>query len=479
MARLEEAGLNARRMLPEAGPRKRVFSILAAAAVVVAAGAFLVIRSRSRTTAPPLPASSASATIPPSAGARLGPKGRVSVGVFDEGQPLPDRTVVFQDSEGNVVGVARSDRDGKAAGELGADGMVTVALGTSLQHMVTIAGVQPGDELVVGEPVDEESVASVAGSSKVRLPGPYPGAARYTVSLGVGATETIDPATPVPLPVFNRFLVGGKKFKALAEALDAESEPLAFAFTWGAWDDSKTKAHGEADVRLRPWSTQWRVFELALTNAPADITSVEAKLTIFSKDEDRFERKPRRTELHGAATLRFPVPPPLGTEARYTLDLAYGASTDKAALVVREEAMRTKSTVDLGARLLPRVSEARSESTDVRARPLVRWRVAGDASAADASIVRVAWPATREHVWTVVLPPTAPTRFRLPSLPSELDAWAPDLRPMTAAAALVEASFYADFAEVKRKGLQLLAEPPEDAEGGVKLRYSATGGLEP
>ena len=432
----------------------------------------IVVRSWQRSS--PLPPSRTSQTSPDPAGsAHFVPKGRATVSVYDEGAPLPDRWVVFHDASGSVIASAKSGADGKVSSDIPADAMITVAHGTSIRHLITVAGVQPGDDVVVGERDEDESVAKVAGTAHVKLPGKLPDAIRYTVSLGVGATEVPSADVAISMSVLERFLdkKNGKRFRILGEAFDASGEPLGFAFAWGALGKDAT------DVRLSPWSKDWRSTEIVLSNAPTELTSVEGKLGIISQDEDRFGRKPRRADLHdGKAALRFAVPPQIGNEAEYELDFAYGSSPDKAHLLRHEESMPPLVAVDVRAAVLPRVSAAAVEPSDVLARSFVRWTVSGDAARADASVVCVRWPDTREHVWTIVLSPKAPTRFRLPALPAALAGWAPDGRPTTAAVGLVDASFFDGFDDVRHKGIQMLKEPPEDDARMVST--STTGDVE-
>lgn len=450
--------------------RNSALLIITAAAALVAAG--LAIRARRPAELP------APAPPPGPAPASALALGRATVAVYEEGAPRADRWVVFHDHDGRVIARARSGRDGKASGEVPPGGMITVAQAESPRHLVTFVDVQPGDTIVIGEKDEEETVAKSVGAARVRLAAAHPGAARHVVDLGVGPTD-IAPGTPITLTLLDRFIHDGKRFAVLGEALDGAGEPLAYAFAWGAWDDAKTKARGTADVTLGAWSKDFRTFEVALTDPPEGATSARGTLSIHAKDEDRFDRHARQTALPG--TLSFPVPPPLGSEASIRLEIPYGDAPDRFMLLQREESLATKTAIDLRALLVPRISAAKAEPTDARARPRLSWTLHGDAARAremDALLVRASWPATRENVWTVVLPPATTAPIRLPELPGELASFAPDGSPIAVAAALVEASFYDGYADVRRKGIMLLHEPPEDEKGRTLLRWSATGDLE-
>jgi hypothetical protein len=409
----------------------------------------------------------------------------VTVVVYDEGAPVSERWVVFHDRDGNVVSRIESGPDGKASAPVPPGGMITVAHGESLQHLVSFLDVEPGDEIVVGDTGKSSPVPHQLGAARLLLPGPYAAAARYEVSLGVGQTD-VDPTTPTSLPVLERFLADDGNFKTVAEALADDGQPLAYAFAWGSWTAAgTTTADATTDVPLGPWKKDFRSFEIALGDPPEGASSVEGRLSIFSKDDDRFDRPLRRASLgearEEATALVFGVPPQLGSEALYRLDVTCADSPDKLVLVQRREQLEPRVAVDLGRALLPRVSDVVADVTSASARPTIRWSVAGDPKRrgeADAIIVRASWPETREHVWTLVMPPTTDPTIRLPALPPELSSWQPDGRPLTAAAALVEASFYDGYRSVRHKGIERLGKLPKRKDGETRIRYSVSGALD-
>jgi hypothetical protein len=401
-----------------------------------------------------------------------GPLGRAVVSVYDDGRPLADRWVVFQDSEGKVTSSTRSGADGKASGEVHAGSMVTVAFGTSVQHLVTILAVKPGDEIVIGEREDEGGSGNTVAPAKVLLPGPLASAARYAVSLGVGTTEVADVTRPLPMPILRRFLVDEGKFRVLGLALDASGEALAFAFDWGTLGATDG---GDAEVRLPAWSTDWREQRIILSNPPAGLTKAAAELAIVVGEHAQFERGRREATVQGETSLRFSVPRPLGTDTLYRLELTYGTSGDKALHSRRAKSLPDDVRLDLRVALLPRISAAVVETTRDRSRPVAHWTVAGDVGSADATIVQLAWPDTREHVWTIVGPATQRPDLEVPELPEALRAWRPDGRPIRGAVGLFDVSGYAGYDDVRQKGIQPFNEPPEDDE--TVLRTSTTGAL--
>jgi len=435
---------------------------------VVAAAAIVTLRARrsAEPTASSPSASSLSAAAPPPSSPS--PRGPVTVSLYDDGSPLADRWVVFHDATGAVLTEVKSNKEGKASADVPRDAMVTVAYGTSIYQLVTVTGVQIGDALVVGELEDEGEAARVVTTARVKLPGAYKNAARYTVSLGVGATEVPKLSEPLPVPVAKRFVVDGRKFRVLGEALDARGEPLAYSLDWGNLP--------KADVRLPAWSTAFRELTLVLSGLTDGMTAVDADLAIVANENDRFERQRRAIPLAEDTSLRFSVPRALPGNVTYRLEFSYGASPDKSVFSQNVASITDTTPIRLRESLLPRVSSATVEPTENAARPTIGYHVAGDASQADVAIVRFTWPETREHIWTILSAPSASPRVRLPELPAHLKDWQPARGAATAAAALVEASFYSGFDEVRHKGIGEISEDPKSDEPR-SFRYSATGDI--
>jgi hypothetical protein len=420
------------------------------------------------TTPSTAPASSSSSSPP------TGKLGRVTVGIYDDGAPMKDRWVVFHESDGRVVSSVKSGADGKASGEVHESGMVTVLYGTSVRHLMTITHVEPGDELVVGEKDNDEAEAGeTVANAKVTLPGPHPKAAKYAMTLGVGTTEVGDPKNAYAMPVLKRFLIEKKKFPVLGLAFDAQGEPAAYAFAWGALD-SEPKEGGappvDTNVRLPAWSTEWREHSFVVSNAPKNFTQGKATLAIVS-GEDRFDRGQREFPPAAGAKPKFLVPKPLGETAIYRVELQ-SESGDRAVVSKRVKTIPAETSLDLQKELLPSVTNVITHSPS-NGRPSLKWTVKGDAAVADATVLQVAWPETREHVWTIILPPKTKTTFELPTLPDALKEWRPDNRPVRGAVALIEASEFESYADVRKKGIHLMGEPPEDDDSLV--RFSSTG----
>lgn len=419
--------------------------------------------------------------------APIDPAKAATVIVYDDGTLLADRVVVFHDARGEVIAETKTDAEGKAIAEVPANAMVTVAYGNSVHHLMTVTGVMPGDKLVIGEDEDEGGPGKMVATARVRMPAALAGARRYSATLGVGATDTTAGAI-VPMPVLTRFVDGERKLAVLAEAFDEAGEPMAFSFRRASMSGAASVERPTTeDVTLGAWSREYRSVALAFDHAPAGVEEVGAELAVVAREMDRFDRGHQTTKLddRGAASLKFALPRPLGSDVLFKAAIAFAGSTDEAQLVQRTKKLAGDVKIDIREAMLPRVSGASVDRGAEVARPTVRWTVSEPSTektrAADATVLRVSWPETREHVWTVVASPTAPREIRLPSLPESLRAWRPDARPQRVGVASVSASFFGSYETVKKKGIDVLSEPLEveedDNDGAASVAYAVTGDI--
>lgn len=382
----------------------------------------------------------------------------VKVKVYDEGRPAAGRWVVFHDASGDVVSHARTDADGRASG---AGRMVTVLEPGGIAKAVTVVDVEPNDELVFGEEEDEGGAAATACTAHVSVDAPHEAAPVHVVSLGVGETEVPDLERPLLMPVLTRYLAGGE-FVVLAEALGPDREPIAFGHVTARCPDG-----GPAPVRVSPSSTEYRAFDVHVTHDGAG--AVAGELAIV-RGEDRFDRGHRTATLDRSADLRFRAPRPLGSDARLRLTIDRAGTDERVVIVQRRRAMPERATVDA---TMARPTDLAVDGR-VPARPAVRWKVVGE-PVADATLVRVWWPTSHEHEWTVVAPPGA-SGVRLPALPDELAAFRPGAATLSAAVMIVDASYVSGYGDVRARGLGVLEEAPHDADG--TLRYARVGAFD-
>lgn len=457
---------------PPNTPRTRVGR---GAVAIVLAGAVLALlgRGASRRVEPrggPAPVDAAPAPL-------AGPP--VTVSVFDDGSPAVGREVVFHDARGEARAQATTDAAGRATGLVGPGGAVTVVVGTSTRALVTVLGVSPGEALVVGEPEDEGGLGETLCTARVAVPPGPAGAARRTVSLGVGATEVS--GADVPMAVLRRYVVDGAFF-AIAEAEDARGGSLGYAHARvrACADAGDAGAAIAIRAALGPWRRDVERFEATVeglapasapnaNDAPDAPETTEATLALLPPGDGRFERGTRRGE-RGPLRATFEAPAPLGRSGELDVARVRG----DARTLVRTRRRVLPADLRFGAdAFLPLVVAAAVEGEGPR--PTVTYALeAAPPPDADATVVRLAWPATREHVWTIVAPPdTARGRLTVPALPDALAAERPGGVAPTVAVAVVAASFVDGFADAKRRGLFAFEDPPRDAD--VTLRASTRG----
>lgn len=444
---------------PSRSPRART-NLAIAAAIVGAVVVALAMGRRGETGPSPAPSASAPGVERPTTEA--------TVALFDDGAPMAGRAVVFQGADGRVLATARSGADGKATGPMPSGGMITVAYGTSLRQLVTIAGVEPNDVTLVGEDENDEEAPGVTSAiASVHLPGAQRGAARYGIDLGVGATGLVDAGAPLRLPVMRRYLDPDGRFEVLGLAYDADGGAIAYSERRVTAADA-----GDTEVTLAPWRSDWREQRIELTH-PEGYATVKADLALH-RGEARFDHRLSAPVTGPVTSLAFAVAPGLGTTATYRVEAMAGApSSGRLVLVRRAAAMPTTVRLDLAEG--PRVAAPELATSVDRARPVLGWKTEGDAASAHALVLQLSWPETKEHVWTVLAPPGTRPGFRFPALPDELADWRPDARTPRPAVALASASAYGGYPDVKKKWIHLLGELPEE-DGTIRL--SVAGDLD-
>ena len=185
------------------------------------------------------------------------------------GAPKAGVTVVFSDASGNLVDTKTTGADGKATATAAPGGMITVAVGgLGRRELFTFVGVKAGDDLVA---FDVAVAPPTPPELSVDLPAnPPPTAVRYDVYSGVCAGQGA--VSPVLNQLFDACYRGGKA-PVVAIATDANFARVAFAYKKG---NPIEVDGGLAQVTgLGPWSTTLGTYNVAVTNAPAAIQSVQ------------------------------------------------------------------------------------------------------------------------------------------------------------------------------------------------------------
>lgn len=446
--------------------RRSIIAILIGGAALAFAGRY-VGRNDSKQAPGTAPSSSSSGEARPAL-----PWGTATVVVFDDGNPASDRAVIFGDAAGAVLSSTKTAKDGSASGPMTPHGMVTVANSANDGHLMTVMAVEPGERIVIGEQEDEGAATERVCSAAISIASAYPNATRYGISVGVNEVPPAGPGTPVALAVLKRFVVDGK-VRAVAFARDDSGRVLAY--TQALLDGCvRTDAGpGKIAATLPAWSTDFR--KLTIQASSQEHGTVEAAIKLVPPGADAFSLGTREAPLPGSVSLELLAPRPLGTRGKMKIEMTYEDGHDHAEIEEERADIPEKTTFALGERLLPRIRDAVVDGQG-SARPSVRWSAARSLASADALVARFAWPATREHVWTIVAPPDSPSRLVVPALPDSMAEWRPDQRPITIAVGAVETSFWNGYPDVKKMGLESIEQPPK--ADVVTVRSSITGDLE-
>jgi hypothetical protein len=351
------------------------------------------------------------AVAPPDAG-----PGTATITILAGGAPKAGVSVVFHDATGAVTDTKTSGVDGQASSVVGANAMITVALGgVGRRELFTIVGVKAGDKLVALDVPANSALPSLA----VEIPAGQPaGTSTYAARSGIYAFGPAQP--PVTLPAD----VGSNgKAPVVLYARDRLGADLGFAFKKGI----VPVQGGTASVTgLSSWATAFGSFSVGGINLPraAECTLMEiadeVALTqngLVNPDPAKFRTLPgyadafqSELELRGNGGILTAVtfvttrtPPPIDGAAQ-----TFDATT-----------------------LLPALTGAKADTTDI-ARPRITWTASGSLATTIGAFARVSYLLTRDGGqpeqggWSFVAPPGV-TSIDAPVLPASLAAWVPNV----------------------------------------------------
>ncbi|MBX2799517.1 MAG: hypothetical protein KTR31_17710 [Myxococcales bacterium] len=118
------------------------------------------------------------------------PIGEAQVLVFQDGVPLSDTHVASHTADGRAMETVRTFRDGRIGVPVYDNGIVTVLLrqedgwyGILYYSALSIFDVQPGDELLIGDPTPPATIAPTTTSFTLDAPGEVTGAKSYRASV--------------------------------------------------------------------------------------------------------------------------------------------------------------------------------------------------------------------------------------------------------------------------------------------------------
>jgi len=341
--------------------------------------------------------------------------GRTSAG------PAPGVPVLFHDSGGLLVGRTTTDALGTATGVVPDSGSITV-VEAGPRFLTTIAGVSPGDDLLVGDigtwdpPLRTTSVAVPSG--------PDPGD-QYVV-WGPCALSGFS-ATPVSVTLWSCAPTSGPVI-AGAYRIGTGNSAMLRGYLY---DPEVSLAPGGTATLAGPWLPPI-AFEIDVTGVPIDVAGGTFNLTRYAGGHQLYLfQSGSITWTNGRSQIQVAG----GGEGAVTeIGLEYeGTSPGRSTILEYRAGAPTSLTEDIAADAISRpldVMIREGELTPGGPRSITGcdWTMPG-AGDYDGFVVQVeaADPSFTVTRWTVVLPPAAagPVQVQLPRLPDDLvPVWA-------------------------------------------------------
>lgn len=378
--------------------------------------------------------------------------------------------VVFHKPDGSVLAHVQTDASGRASANIESGGLVTVGRYVSAPsarwELTTIAGVQVGDELVLGRP----SAGSSAGTAAIGFTGPASSATEYRVDVGCNAGVAFSVGTPVSVPFYSTC---GATLDALTIARGAGSALVAWTtaldLSISGIAPSQTAAATSA-----AWRTDFGSLALTLANPPASGATAAATLTP-RRNGIRFSSSATSQTVTLAppatANLSLPFAQDFASSARLEVRVTHQSSTDDSRFIDNGAAFGAR-TLDLATALPPRVTGAQLvETSGVLS---ASWSLAAADAGLDATTLSASWNDTAgRHDWKVVMPPGV-AQFAFPVLPAALAAYLPvgGTAPSWFEVTVDDVSTTAGYDAFRAANLGLVYAIPET--GTWSLRRSST-----
>ena len=359
------------------------------------------------------------------------------------GEPLVGAPIIIHDATGVVHAQGLvTDETGMLVTEVPPGGMVTtLANDSGRQRIMTIMGVQPGDEITLQDPYVFIMLWMPDETLPILVPGPFPDvgdplAESYRFQIGCGGLTLFDDPTSgqlAGLPLFSScYESEGDTYDVIGWALGANDSPLAFTVET---DRIYPHAFGAGEgLELDGWRQHHELltFTAVLGNAP---TGVEVDAFYYMTRTGRTFLVPGDVPLPGndvipageSASLQWRFIPGFADSFRYsfTFDVTgLEGDTSQTLKVVRLDPTRQPTiTFDITTdtpQLLQNLSWEVSES-DLST---LTWEAIGEGVAADELSIDLAWwegegDTLKGHNWHVLAPGTTTSPLTLPELPGE------------------------------------------------------------
>lgn len=366
--------------------------------------------------------------------------GPVTIRILADGLPDAGAPVVFHDPAGEVLAFVLTSADGLARHDLFPRGGMVSAV-TQFGDLETVAGVLPGDSLMLGN-----FYPNLDANEMQVLADPFPGATNYILS----STESTSFTSTLPFYVS----CSQPLIDLAATAVDANGTSLAYAVEL----DAPFVPNGTTS--LPAWQTDWQTSRLVVSAPPGGGYSAIAIGGTMLQGEVSVRGGAVSLSLDGPATFTFQQLPDGPDRAWYAMLLLFRWQQSWWNIDYRA-GLPDLVAMDVERDFLPAPAVVlRDVGTD---RPTIDW-------IADASVVVDGIRASLEWddaggfgAWYVIAPNVGEITF--PALPDALASYRPTgAFSGEASVTLVESSRYASYASMRHA--------PEDY-----LDFPATGDL--
>lgn len=349
--------------------------------------------------------------------------GTISVHFSEAGYPV-EGAAVFHDPDGNALAYETSDEDGLLSIDVPSGAMMTVTSenGNS-RSLLTIVGLQPGDEINLNTPADSAISPQQVGQLSITVDTAIENVSNYDFRLGYGGLGASNIDSPITGVIYDRDLTDTGTINVLGIA-SGFGERYGFA----SFEDVALVEAGVTTLNVATWREDWTTLTINAFNAPESTRRVGVEYAQLVDDLTYDGDGDARTmAANGSESFVFEnVIPDFGQRLGYMAEVFYGERDyvdGFTAFMTAENSQPTAVDLDLTATMLPRIWNVALATTDP-IRPVVTWSAGSDISGADVLFVVVEWIWNGyEWDWWVVLPPEYPSSFQLPELPRELVQW--------------------------------------------------------
>lgn len=381
--------------------------------------------------------------------------GQVAITVLDQGNPLPGIDVVFSDALGAFVDFDQTPPTGTLRKTIEPDTMVTILVrvpesATETQFLTfTYVGVQPGDELTIGDPSGNSNPTNVT-TATVSFGAAPTGTRQVVVDNGCSSTTTSTDTSAVMLPVNTSCIDANGLMHVLVTAIDNDNQTLAYSVMRSIRPTGTPTTSMRVDMPA--FGAMTDAIDVAISNPRplAYVTQVQSRLLAGTIEF----RGPERVAFlnAGGANVMVDVPRGFSSGLVAQVNVGYGmpnAEPEAFTLLSRRFATSVPATyaVDVSTDTLPPVFDLSVDKTG-GARPSIAFRMGGDPAIADGMLAQLGWQDGNDvHEWTVIAPPNATSPIVWPELPERFGDFRPSAQTMYQREQLIlfEADFVRDW----------------------------------